>query len=167
MSNRLFQSIVHQMKDAIDRTIGVVDKNGCIIACSELVRIGETLEGVKDELTYTNEPFRITVFTWKGMLTERAIDMAAIMESHAPSTPRNASCAALSGPSREKEHAITPAPLSSSSRAFVTTIPQGAKTLRMPSDVARLTRLGRSSRVIGSPPVHMISGFTDASESST
>ena len=41
MSNRLFQSIVHQMKDAIDRTIGVGDKNGSIIACSELVRIGD------------------------------------------------------------------------------------------------------------------------------
>ena len=27
MSNRLFQGVVHQMKDAIDRTIGVMDEN--------------------------------------------------------------------------------------------------------------------------------------------
>ena len=27
MSNRLFQGIVHQMKDAIDRTIGVMVKS--------------------------------------------------------------------------------------------------------------------------------------------
>ena len=44
MSNRLFQGVVHQMKDAIDRTIGVMDENYTIIACSELLRIGETQE---------------------------------------------------------------------------------------------------------------------------
>ena len=36
MSNRLFQGIVHQMKDAIDRTIGVIDETSVVIACSEL-----------------------------------------------------------------------------------------------------------------------------------
>ena len=50
MSNRLFQSIIHQMKDVVDRTIGVIDENGAVIACSELVRIGEIRRGVKDEL---------------------------------------------------------------------------------------------------------------------
>ena len=50
MSNRLFQSVIHQMKDAIDRVIGVIDENGVIIACSELVKIGEIKQGVRDEL---------------------------------------------------------------------------------------------------------------------
>ena len=31
MSNRLFQGVIHQMKDAVDRVIGVVDENGVII----------------------------------------------------------------------------------------------------------------------------------------
>ena len=44
MSNRLFQGVVHQMRDAIDRTIGVMDENYTVIACSELGRIGETQE---------------------------------------------------------------------------------------------------------------------------
>ena len=43
MANRLFQSIIHQMKDAIDRTIGVIDDKGVVIACSELGKIGENL----------------------------------------------------------------------------------------------------------------------------
>lgn len=43
MANRLFQSVIHQMKDAIDRTIGVVDENGTIIACSELGKIRENV----------------------------------------------------------------------------------------------------------------------------
>ena len=40
MSNRLFQGIIHQMTDTVDRTIGVIDETGVIIACSELVKIG-------------------------------------------------------------------------------------------------------------------------------
>ena len=38
MSNRLFQGVIHQMRDAIDRTIGVIDETSVIIACSELGR---------------------------------------------------------------------------------------------------------------------------------
>lgn len=41
MSNRLFQGIVHQMVEVIDRTFGVVDETGTVISCSELGRIGE------------------------------------------------------------------------------------------------------------------------------
>ena len=41
MSNRLFQGVIHQMKGAIDRTIGIVDETGTVISCSELGRIGE------------------------------------------------------------------------------------------------------------------------------
>lgn len=55
MSNRLFQSVIHQMKDAIDRVIGVIDANGYVIACSELVKIGETRQGIKEELSYSSE----------------------------------------------------------------------------------------------------------------
>ena len=50
MSNRLFQGVIHQMKDAIDRVIGVLDENGAIISCSELVKIGETRPGVREAL---------------------------------------------------------------------------------------------------------------------
>lgn len=80
MSNRLFQSIVHQMKDAIDRTIGVVDKNGCIIACSELVRIGENLEGVKEELAYTNESFRANGYTHHPINNHEKIEYVVFVE---------------------------------------------------------------------------------------
>ncbi|MBE6551230.1 MAG: PucR family transcriptional regulator [Ruminococcaceae bacterium] len=64
MSNRLFQSIVHQMKDAIDRIIGVVDENGVVLASSELSRIGETISGIKEELLYTNDKFFLGGYTY-------------------------------------------------------------------------------------------------------
>ena len=35
MSNRLFQGIIHQMKDAVDRVIGVIDENGVLTAGAE------------------------------------------------------------------------------------------------------------------------------------
>ncbi|MCR4925364.1 MAG: helix-turn-helix domain-containing protein [Clostridiales bacterium] len=41
MSNRLFQGVIHQMRDAINRTIGVIDETRTIISCSELGKIGE------------------------------------------------------------------------------------------------------------------------------
>ena len=42
MSNRLFQGVVHQMRDTIDRVIGVIDETAAIIACSDLSKIGTT-----------------------------------------------------------------------------------------------------------------------------
>ena len=46
MPNRLFQSIINQMRDATDRIIGVVDDTGTVISCSELGLIGESRKGV-------------------------------------------------------------------------------------------------------------------------
>ncbi len=44
MSSRIFQNVIIQMKDAIDRTIGVVDEQGFVVASSELAMIGSKLE---------------------------------------------------------------------------------------------------------------------------
>ena len=41
MSNRLFQSVIHQMREAVDKTIGVIDETGAVISCSDLSKIGE------------------------------------------------------------------------------------------------------------------------------
>lgn len=43
MSSRLFQQLIHQMKDVISPAFGVVDESGTIIACSDLSRIGEDI----------------------------------------------------------------------------------------------------------------------------
>ena len=44
MPSRIFQNVIIQMKDSIDRTVGVVDDQGYVIACSELAAIGSRLE---------------------------------------------------------------------------------------------------------------------------
>ncbi len=66
MSNRLFQGIIHQMKDAIDRTIGVIDETSVIIACSELGRIGEVNENINTETLISTVPFVINGDTYKS-----------------------------------------------------------------------------------------------------
>jgi carbohydrate diacid regulator len=50
MSNRLFQGVIQQMKETLDRVVGVIDENGAVIACSELGRMGEIHENVMSEL---------------------------------------------------------------------------------------------------------------------
>lgn len=44
MSSRIFQNVIIQMKDAVDRTIGVVDEQGFVVASSELALIGSRLD---------------------------------------------------------------------------------------------------------------------------
>ncbi|MBE6990325.1 MAG: PucR family transcriptional regulator [Ruminococcaceae bacterium] len=41
MSGRIFQNVVLQLKETTDRTIGVIDAEGTVIACSELTGIGK------------------------------------------------------------------------------------------------------------------------------
>ena len=41
MSGRVFQNVVLQLKENTDRTIGVIDAEGVVIACSELSMIGQ------------------------------------------------------------------------------------------------------------------------------
>ncbi len=52
------------MKDTVDRIIGVLDENGVIISCSELSKIGETRQNVRDELSYTTEAVTSGGFTY-------------------------------------------------------------------------------------------------------
>ena len=65
MSNRLFQGIIYQMKDAVDRVIGVMDETGVVISCSELVKIGEIRQGIRDELSYTSEVTTLGGYTYR------------------------------------------------------------------------------------------------------
>ena len=62
MSSRIFQSVIIQLKDATDRTIGVVDNQGYVVACSELAMIGSYLDDIRsiagdmpDQICVTNE----------------------------------------------------------------------------------------------------------------
>ncbi len=65
MSNRLFQSVVHQMRDAVDRTIGVIDESYTVVACSDLGKIGENIEVTLMHGTSETEAFVSGRYTYK------------------------------------------------------------------------------------------------------
>ena len=69
MSNRLFQGVIYQMKDAFDRLIGVVDENGVVISCSDLSKMGELRQGVREELSFSNEFTMADGYTYRYMGT--------------------------------------------------------------------------------------------------
>ena len=65
MSNRLFQSVIHQMKDVIDRICGVIDDKGTVIACSEIIKVGEGLP-VNTAALASGEPVCFNGYTFKS-----------------------------------------------------------------------------------------------------
>ncbi|MBQ8474497.1 MAG: helix-turn-helix domain-containing protein [Clostridia bacterium] len=96
MSNRLFQGIIHQMTEAADRAIGVIDENGVIIACSELVRIGETRQEAKDELAYTSESATIGGYTYRPITSGIKWEYIVFVEGEDKMADKLASILAIS-----------------------------------------------------------------------
>ena len=66
MPNRLFLGMVNQMKEVIDRTIGVVDDTFSVMACSDLSCVGETREELTDVSFSTQESFVLGGYTYRA-----------------------------------------------------------------------------------------------------
>ncbi len=86
MSNRLFQTVIHQVKDSVGRTVGVIDENGIIVACSELARIGESKQRIREELAYSADSVVYEGYTYRFINDQGKNDCIAFVEgddSHA------------------------------------------------------------------------------------
>ncbi len=92
MSNRLFQGVISQMKDSIDRTFGVVDENFTIIACSELAKIGETMQN----LAVSNEVFVDGNYTFKSLRASQGASYIVFVEGNDLLASKYASVIAVS-----------------------------------------------------------------------
>ena len=80
MSNRLFQTVIHQMKDVVGRAIGVIDENGIVIASSELGKIGESRQRVKDELPYSQDTMVYDGYTYRFIDAQDKTDAIVFVE---------------------------------------------------------------------------------------
>lgn len=81
MSNRLFQRFVHQIKDTIDRTIGVLDENGVVVSCSNLGLIGESRQSVLDTASeQDSDLFVCGNYTYKKCGNREKFDFALFVE---------------------------------------------------------------------------------------
>ena len=88
MSNRLYQTVLHQMKDVIGRTIGIIDENGIVIACSELSKIGESKQRIREELSYSADSVVYEGYTYRFINVSDKNDCICFVEgddSHAGS----------------------------------------------------------------------------------
>ncbi|MBQ9084718.1 MAG: helix-turn-helix domain-containing protein [Clostridia bacterium] len=80
MSNRLFQTVIHQMKEVIGHTLGVIDENGIIVACSELGRIGESKQRIREELAYAQGSVVDGGFTYRFITEGNKSDCIVFVE---------------------------------------------------------------------------------------
>ena len=82
MSSRVFQSVIIQMKEATDRTIGVVDEQGFVIACSELSMIGSHLDDMQAAMGEDQEQiFASNVRTYKLLGVVGSLSAVAMGEA--------------------------------------------------------------------------------------
>lgn len=95
MSNRLFQGLVHQMRDTMDATIGVVDESATIIACSELPKVGTTNEFVSLDLSDTHDIFVRDGYTYKPFGAHAKPDYAVFVEGTDDTAAKYASILAI------------------------------------------------------------------------
>jgi len=68
------------MRDAVDRVIGVIDEGGVVIACSDLVRIGETKQEVRDELAFMTGASVSEGYTYYPVLNNSKTEYAVFVE---------------------------------------------------------------------------------------
>ena len=80
MANRVFQNVVYQMKDAVDRVVGVVDETGAVISCSELGQIGEVRDGVAAVSQAAGETLTLDGYSYHQFSNAKHNDYAAFVE---------------------------------------------------------------------------------------
>lgn len=80
MSTRLFQSVIHQMRDSIDCVFGVIDDTATIVASSELSLIGTVNEYVSIDLTDASDIFIRDGYTYKPFGGHSRADYAVFVE---------------------------------------------------------------------------------------
>ncbi len=80
MSNRVFQGMVYQLKESIDRTVGVIDENGTIISCSDLIKIGETFENVISSINASMDSVVGEGYTFKPLESKSGLEYVAFIE---------------------------------------------------------------------------------------
>ncbi|MBQ3379985.1 MAG: helix-turn-helix domain-containing protein [Clostridia bacterium] len=80
MSGRLFQGVIHEMKDAVDRTIGVLDEAGTVIACTNLAMMGTSRDEVSVNVNQGFEKLVQSGYTYKPFGTKTHLDFIVFVE---------------------------------------------------------------------------------------
>lgn len=96
MSNRLFQGIVHQMRDIIESDFGVIDENAEIVACTELSRVGTPCDFFFTDFSEARDIFIRNGSTYKPFGARIKADYAVFIEGTDEQTAKYADILAIS-----------------------------------------------------------------------
>ena len=69
MSNSVFQSVIVQLKDAVDRIFGVIDTDGCVISCTDVSVLGERWPDAAVRAAGTDAAVSYDQKTFRGILS--------------------------------------------------------------------------------------------------
>ncbi len=90
MSNRLFQGVIHQMREIIDRTIGIIDESMSVISCSDLGKIGEQTDLLPTDISNTADSFVRGTYTYKPFGAAQHPEYILFVEGTDPQAARYA-----------------------------------------------------------------------------
>ena len=96
MSNRLFQGVIHQMKDTVGRVIGVIDENATVVACSEAPKLGTSTDFFSIEIGDSHDIFIRDGYTYKPFGIHSKPDYAVFVEGIDEAAGKYASILAVS-----------------------------------------------------------------------
>ena len=96
MSNRLFEGIVHQMSQSIERTIGIIDETSAVVASSDLSKVGEAVDIDFAELVASEIPVVIGDYTYFGFGTMGRNEYAVCVEGNDAQASKYASLLSIS-----------------------------------------------------------------------
>ena len=96
MANRVFQGVVYQMKDAVNRIIGVTDETGTVIAASDLNMIGEVRTAFAAERATAADSFVSEGYTYHQFSSNKRNDYAVFVEGTDDEASRFAALVAIS-----------------------------------------------------------------------
>ena len=65
VSNKLFQSVIQQMKECTDRTIGIIDESAVIVACNDLSMIGQSIGSSITDIMSMSDVSVVNGYTYK------------------------------------------------------------------------------------------------------
>ena len=96
MSNRLFQGIIHQMKDTTDKIIGVIDQTSTIIACSDLSRVGISANVAFEEFANSQEIYCKEGMSYKSFGNNSRNEYACFIEDESDESKKIVNIIAIS-----------------------------------------------------------------------
>ncbi len=102
MSNILFQDLVLEMSETVDRVIGIIDDTNTVISCSDLSKIDTTADIDFQDLFISDDIVVRDGYTYKGFYTDQAVNYVIFAEGTDATASKYVSLLAISFSSIKK-----------------------------------------------------------------